>query len=85
MKKLLSRMILSSLVLLSACTLPIQLIEPKVNGVKINFQSNNLTDFTLDQDDNIYVVDNNVIKRIDAKTNELTTIAGKENPDEFPQ
>ncbi|MFN8577697.1 MAG: hypothetical protein U0354_12645 [Candidatus Sericytochromatia bacterium] len=85
MIELLRKIIFLSSILFVSCTLPIQLIEPKVNGVKINFQSNNLTDFTLDEDENIYVVDNNVIKRIDAKTNELTTIAGKEKPDDFPQ
>lgn len=87
MKKLLSNLLLSVLVLLSACksTLPTQIIQPKLNGVKISSKFRDVYSLSLDSQDNLYFVDNNVIKKIDSKTKELTTIAGKEIPDELPQ
>lgn len=84
MNKLLNKILLVNFVILNSCTLPIELIEPRINGEKINHNFKNLTRITIDSKDNLYIADENVIKKLDTKTNELTVVAGKEKPDLYP-
>lgn len=64
-----------------SCTLPMEVIEPKINGVKLNPTFKKITDMVVDSNDNIYILDNNVIKKLDSK-GKLTIIGGNEKPEE---
>lgn len=85
MKKLLHKIFISSFIILCSCKLPSQVIEPKMNGIKINQTFKNISGMSIDSNDNLYIIANNIIKRIDAKTEEITLIAGKEKPDFYPK
>ncbi|MEK7433061.1 MAG: hypothetical protein AABZ74_08020 [Cyanobacteriota bacterium] len=65
------------LITIFSCTLPTEIIEPKINGVKISKEFKNITDMVVTDNEDIYIVDNNVIKKIDSK-GEITIIAGNE-------
>lgn len=82
--KLLNKTLLITLVILNSCTLPTEIIEPKINGEKINRTFGDISGITIDPKDNLYIVDENVIKKLDTKTNELTVVAGKEKSDIYP-
>lgn len=76
--------IVSTIVFSFSCTLPIEIVIPKENGVKISSKFKNLSGLSVDSKDNLYFVDNNVIKKLDSN-NSLTIIAGKEKPDIYPR
>ncbi|MFN8673424.1 MAG: hypothetical protein U0457_15235 [Candidatus Sericytochromatia bacterium] len=81
MKKL-KALILCSFLLFS-CNIPLQKIDVKIPISRLNYDFDYISSICTDKNDNIYIIENNQIKKIDSKTNEITLIAGKIKPDNF--
>lgn len=65
-------------------TVPIEIIEPKLNGIKISLSIIKETSLSIDSKENLYFNEKNIIKKMDSKGN-VSIIGGKEIPDIFPE
>lgn len=83
-KKIILNLIVIVSMLSTSCTLPVQVIEPKENGIKSSIKIEYRDLITKDEEDNFYIIDNNQIKKLDNKGN-VSTIAGKNTPDILPE
>lgn len=83
-KKIVLNLIVISTILSTACTFPVQVIDPKENGVKSSIKIEYRDLISKDEEDNFYIIDNNQIKKLDNKGN-ISIIAGIKNPDVLPE
>lgn len=83
-KKIILNLIVIVSMLSTSCTLPVQIIELKENGIKSSIKIEYRDLITKDEEDNFYIIDKNQIKKLDNKGN-VSTIAGKNTPDILPE
>ncbi|MEK7433060.1 MAG: hypothetical protein AABZ74_08015 [Cyanobacteriota bacterium] len=72
------------LITIFSCTFPMDLIEPKINGIKNENIFNNINNIDVDKNNNIYILDANYIKEI-TNTGELKILYTNkiENPEKL--